>query len=70
MAAFNGDSGLTEDEAKVAFLKYIYKWPTFGSAFFDVRVRKRCRRLLAFCFKSGKPYLLSRTIWITANDGL
>lgn len=38
-AAYNGDSGLTEDEAKVAFLKYIYKWPTFGSAFFEVKVK-------------------------------
>jgi len=34
--AYNKDSGMSPDEAKVAFLKIIYRWPTFGSAFFEV----------------------------------
>jgi len=34
--AYNKDSGMSPDEAKVAFLKVIYRWPTYGSAFFEV----------------------------------
>ena len=33
--AYNKDSGMSPDEAKVAFLKVIYRWPTYGSAFFE-----------------------------------
>lgn len=29
------------EDAMVGFLKVIFKWPTFGCAFFDVKVMKR-----------------------------
>jgi len=37
-AAYSKHEGKTVDEAKIAFLKIIYRWPTFGSAFFEVKV--------------------------------
>ncbi|CAL1540128.1 unnamed protein product [Lymnaea stagnalis] len=37
ISAYNKDAGKTSNEAKVDFLKIIYVWPTFGSAFFDVK---------------------------------
>ena len=30
--------GMTKDEAKVAFLKKMQSWPTFGSVFFEAQV--------------------------------
>lgn len=36
-ASFNKQAGMTADEAKVAFLKAVYRWPTFGCAFFEVK---------------------------------
>uniref|UniRef100_A0A8C4QH98 Myosin VIIAb n=1 Tax=Eptatretus burgeri TaxID=7764 RepID=A0A8C4QH98_EPTBU len=33
----NLHAGKTQDQAKLSFLKLIYRWPTFGSAFFEVK---------------------------------
>ncbi|XP_054580744.1 unconventional myosin-VIIa isoform X3 [Eptesicus fuscus] len=35
VAYFNKHAGKSKEEAKLAFLKVIFKWPTFGSAFFE-----------------------------------
>ncbi|XP_069615470.1 unconventional myosin-VIIa [Ranitomeya imitator] len=37
IAYFNKHAGKTREDSKVAFLKIIFKWPTFGSAFFEVK---------------------------------
>ncbi|MEQ2238993.1 Unconventional myosin-VIIa, partial [Ilyodon furcidens] len=37
MTLFNKQPGKTPEDAKLSFLKIIYKWPTFGSAFFEVK---------------------------------
>uniref|UniRef100_A0A3Q2PR34 FERM domain-containing protein n=1 Tax=Fundulus heteroclitus TaxID=8078 RepID=A0A3Q2PR34_FUNHE len=37
MTLFNKQAGKTQEEAKLSFLKIIYKWLTFGSAFFEVK---------------------------------
>ncbi|XP_051155446.1 myosin-VIIa-like [Leptopilina boulardi] len=37
ISVYNQQSGITEIEAKRQFLQYIYQWPTFGSAFFEVK---------------------------------
>lgn len=34
---FNMSAGKSKEEAKLAFLKVIYRWPTFGSAFFEIQ---------------------------------
>ncbi|XP_030290252.1 unconventional myosin-VIIa [Sparus aurata] len=36
-ASYNKQGAMSVDEAKVAFLKAVYRWPTFGCAFFEVK---------------------------------
>uniref|UniRef100_A0A8C2C504 Si:ch73-194h10.2 n=1 Tax=Cyprinus carpio TaxID=7962 RepID=A0A8C2C504_CYPCA len=36
-AEYNKQTGTTVEQAMIGFLKIIYKWPTFGCAFFDVK---------------------------------
>ncbi|XP_055007885.1 unconventional myosin-VIIa-like isoform X2 [Boleophthalmus pectinirostris] len=37
ISSYNRQSGSTVEEAKVAFLKTISSWPTFGSSFFEIK---------------------------------
>jgi myosin-7 len=37
VGAFNKHAGMTKQDAKLAFLKIIARWDTFGSAFFEVK---------------------------------
>ncbi|XP_014247796.1 myosin-VIIa isoform X2 [Cimex lectularius] len=37
IASYNQDAGMNPEDAKITFLKIIYRWPTFGSAFFEVK---------------------------------
>ncbi|KAA0203334.1 hypothetical protein HAZT_HAZT001173 [Hyalella azteca] len=34
---FNDTAGMSKEDVKLEFLKVIFQWPTFGSAFFEVR---------------------------------
>lgn len=38
ISSYNRQSGITVQEAKIAFLKAIASWPTFGCTFFEVKV--------------------------------
>jgi len=56
IAAFNKNAGKNKQEAKIAFLKILARWPTFGSAFFEVKQStepKYPEQLLIAINKSG-----------------
>ena len=38
VACYNRNTGKTSDDSKIALLQLIFKWPTFGSAFYVVKV--------------------------------
>ena len=46
VAAFNKHAGKSKNDAKISFLRMIYRWPTFGSAFFEVKVQSTLFRKL------------------------
>lgn len=51
VALFNKQTGKTREEAKLSFLKVILKWPTFGSAFFEVKVNIYIGMLYGFQYE-------------------
>lgn len=43
-SSYNRHTIRSQDDAKVGFLKYVGRWPTFGSAFFEVKVSRSLAR--------------------------
>lgn len=69
VAAFNKHAGKSKNDAKVSFLRIIYRWPTFGSAFFEVKVtRSNCELQLLCCNITG--FLVMNQTRRTLSTGL
>ncbi|XP_069020490.1 unconventional myosin-VIIa-like [Embiotoca jacksoni] len=64
VSSYNKQSGITVQEAKIAFLKTISSWPTFGCAFFEVK--QTCESsypstLLVAISKQGVSFIVPKT---------
>lgn len=56
VAYYNKQAGMTAEEAKVAFLKAVSRWPTFGCAFFEVKVKAAVNAAQMFIFLCCSPF--------------
>ncbi|XP_054829436.1 unconventional myosin-VIIa isoform X2 [Eublepharis macularius] len=60
VAYFNKHAGKTREEAKLAFLKIVFKWPTFGSAFFEQTTDPNYPELLLIAINKHGVSLIDR----------
>lgn len=61
IAAFNRRANMKVDEAKIAFLKAVCRWPTFGCAFFEVKVGCAVVLLSVICLDCLHGLLIALT---------
>ena len=71
VAAYNKNAGKGAEDAKISFLKIIGRWPTFGSAFFEVKQTtepKFPEQLLIAINKNGAWRVLHARAGLTARQ--